>query len=85
MLVMGLIGALVVSAISVLVVAVVSRRRAAAIEERLATFTERQRTLEELELELPFRERVLKPFVRHMLATFGKLLPSKDAGKVKRI
>jgi tight adherence protein C len=40
--------------------------------------------LEELELELPFAERVLKPFVRHMLTTLGTLLPNKSAGKVKR-
>jgi tight adherence protein C len=61
-----------------------AQRRRAAIEERLVTFTERPRTLEELELELPFAERVLKPFVRYMLTTLGTLLPNKSAGKVKR-
>jgi tight adherence protein C len=84
MLLLGLIGAMVVGAIALIVAAVVQQRRAAAIKERLATFTERPRTLEELELELPFRERVAKPFVHHVLTTLGKLLPSKDAGKVKR-
>jgi tight adherence protein C len=75
--------ALVAGAIGTLFMAVAQRRRAA-IEERLATFTERPRTLEELELELPFAERVLKPFVRYMLTTLGTLLPNKSAGKVKR-
>jgi tight adherence protein C len=75
--------ALVAGAIGTLFMALAQRRRAA-IEERLVTFTERPRTLEELELELPFAERVLKPFVRYMLTTLGTLLPNKSAGKVKR-
>jgi tight adherence protein C len=83
MLQLFLIGVLIAGAVGTLFMAVAQRRRAA-IEERLAAFTERQRTLEELELELPFTERVLKPFVRHILTTLGKLLPSKSAGKVKR-
>lgn len=78
-----LISVLVAGAIGTLFMAVAQRRRAA-MEERLATFTERQRTLEELELELPFAERVLKPALQHMLTTLGKLLPNKSAGKVKR-
>jgi len=77
------ISVLIAGAIGALFMAVAQRRRAA-IEERLATFTERQRTLEELELELPFAERVLKPALQHMLTTLGKLLPNKSAGKVKR-
>jgi tight adherence protein C len=40
--------------------------------------------LEELELELPFSERVLKPMVQHVLTVLGKLLPSKGDNKVKR-
>ncbi len=78
-----LMSALVAGAIGTLFMALAQRRRAA-IEERLVTFTERPRTLEELELELPFAERVLKPFVRYMLTTLGTLLPNKSAGKVKR-
>lgn len=75
-------GVLLVGAMGTLFMAL-TQRRSAAVEERLATFTERQRTLEELELELPFAERVVKPFVQHMLTTLGKLLPNKSAGKVK--
>lgn len=84
MVLIGIIVALVAGAVCILIVAVLQQRRAVIFEERLATLTERPRTLEELELEQPFGERVLKPFVRHALATLGKLLPSKDAGKVKR-
>ena len=81
---LAIIGVLVAGAVGMLVAALMQRRNAAAIEERLAAFTERQRTLEELELELPFRERVLKPLTQHILTRLGKLLPSKNAGKVKR-
>ncbi len=83
MMLIGIIAALIIGAVGILIVAVMQQRQGVMIEERLATLTERPRTLEELELEQPFRERVLMPFVRHALATLGKLLPSKDAGKVK--
>jgi tight adherence protein C len=33
------------------------------VEERLMAFTERTRTLEEIELQAPFSERILKPFL----------------------
>lgn len=84
MLEIGLIGALIAGAVGILIIVVMQRRRSVLMEERLAAFTERTLTLEELELEQPFRERVLKPFVRSMLTLLGKLLPSKNAGKVKR-
>jgi len=84
MLQLAIIAVLLVGAVGTLAMAVLQRRRAAAFEERLATVTERQRSLEELELELPFSERVLKPMVQHMLTVLGKLLPSKGDNKVKR-
>src|SRR5262245_12150002 len=36
------------------------------IAERLATFNQRPRSLEEIELQRPFSERVLRPFIRQL-------------------
>ena len=40
---------------------------AVSIEERLSQFAERQMSLEELELEQPFNERVIKPIVAGLM------------------
>ncbi len=68
----------------IIVIGLARGRRAATIDDRLATFTERTLSLEELELELPFSERVLKPMLHALLHAFGKLSPSKNAGKIKQ-
>jgi len=48
------------------------RRRPDQIGDRLSQFTERELTLEELELQQPFHERVLLPALRALLATMGR-------------
>jgi tight adherence protein C len=53
------------------------------IEERLTTFAERPRTLEELELEQPFYERVVKPIIAGLTRFFGKLTPSQGMEKLR--
>jgi tight adherence protein C len=53
------------------------------IEERLQTFAERPRSLEELELEQPFNERVIKPMVAGIMRFATKLTPSQAAEKVR--
>lgn len=60
-------------------------RRAALVDDRLSTFTETILTLEELELQLPFRERVLEPFLKTSLNVLGRLSPSKNVHKVKNL
>lgn len=70
--------------IGVVVIGIVTSRRATSIDGRLATFTERTLTLEEMELELPFAERVLRPAMQGLFNAFGKLSPTKNAGKVKK-
>lgn len=71
-------------AIMIIVIGVVQSRQAATLDDRLSTFTERARTLEELELELPFKDRVLKPAMQGVFNVFGKLSGKKNASKIKQ-
>lgn len=54
------------------------------IEERLAVFAENPTSLEEIELSLPFSQRVLAPFILRMGAFFGRFLPHKNMEKLQR-
>ena len=54
------------------------------IEDRLATFAESPMTLEEIELTLPFRQRVLVPFVLRLGQIFGRFLPHKNLEKLQQ-
>ncbi|CAA9319000.1 MAG: Type II/IV secretion system protein TadC, associated with Flp pilus assembly, partial [uncultured Chloroflexia bacterium] len=69
--------------VGLIVMAVRSNRRAAVMEERLANFTEGTLSLEELELQLPFRERVLAPMAKSLLNVLGKASLGKNAEKVR--
>jgi tight adherence protein C len=42
------------------------------IAERLAAFNQRARSLEEIELQQPFSERVLRPFIRQLADALGR-------------
>jgi tight adherence protein C len=57
------------------------RAESVSIEERLTTFAERPKSLEELELEQPFNERVIKPIVGSITRFAGKLTPSQTMEK----
>jgi tight adherence protein C len=54
-----------------------------AIGERLSQFTERTMTLDELELQQPFSQRVLIPLARVILAQVGKYGPKQSAERLK--
>lgn len=54
-----------------------------AIGERLSQFTERTMTLDELELQQPFNQRVLIPAMRAILAQLGKYGPKQSAERLK--
>ena len=54
------------------------RQQVDAVSNRLAQFTERSMSLEELELQLPFRQRVLAPFLNSVFAKLGKTAKSND-------
>jgi tight adherence protein C len=53
------------------------------VAARLAQFAERPRTLEELELEQPFSERVIQPIIRK-LAAYAERLTRRDTGRAQQ-
>ncbi len=75
---------ILVLGLGMILMSVRSSRRAAVIEERLNSFTEGTMTLEALELQLPFSERVLAPMMKSLLQLLGKASVGKNAEKVKR-
>jgi tight adherence protein C len=60
------------------------KRKTVTIEERLNQFAERPRTLEEMELDQPFYERVVKPVIANITRLFGKLTPKQGAEKLRQ-
>ncbi len=54
------------------------------IEERLAAFAESPVSLEEIELSLPFRQRVITPFVLRLGSFFSRFLPHKNVEKLQQ-
>lgn len=60
------------------------KQNAVSIESRLQAFAERPRSLEELELEAPFKDRVIKPIVAGLTRFFGKLAPSQGMEKLRQ-
>ncbi len=59
------------------------KRNAVSIESRLTQFAERPRTLEEMELEQPFYDRVVKPVIAGITRALGRLTPSQGMEKVR--
>lgn len=53
------------------------------IDDRLSRFTESTMTLEDLELEQPFTQRVIIPLLQLILNKLGKLGPKQNVDKVK--
>ncbi|MEI7645676.1 MAG: type II secretion system F family protein [Chloroflexales bacterium] len=58
-------------------------RQPDAIGERLNQFTERQMTLEEMELDQPLMQRVFVPAVRSVLVILGKYGPKQSAERLR--
>jgi tight adherence protein C len=54
------------------------------IEERLAHFSERQYTLEELELAQPFAQRVITPMVLRLARSLSRFTPNSNIEKLRR-
>lgn len=48
------------------------------IAERLATFNQRPRSLEEIELQQPFSERVMRPFIRQLADALSRFQQSRS-------
>jgi tight adherence protein C len=72
--------ALVVIAIVVIVVAVGSRKPSDSLAARLAEYSMRETpaTLEEIELSMPFSERILSPMIRRASAFMTRFTPAKS-------
>lgn len=83
MMVVGLAGILVVFSIGLVVFGLMRVKQAETIGDRLSQFTERAMTLEELELQLPFHQRVIAPMIRSLLATLGNYGPKQSAERLR--
>src|SRR5919201_898878 len=51
------------------------------IAERLATFNQRPRSLEEIELQQPFSERVLRPFIRQLADALNRFQQARSKNR----
>ncbi|WP_129674075.1 type II secretion system F family protein [Candidatus Chloroploca sp. Khr17] len=78
-----LFGVLILGGIGLMVFVLMGSRRSDAIEARLNQFTERAMTLEEMELEQPFSQRVILPATRGLLTTLGKYGPKQSMDRLK--
>ncbi|PDV96412.1 type II secretion system F family protein [Candidatus Chloroploca asiatica] len=76
-------GVLILGGIGLMVFVLMGSRRSDAIEARLNQFTERAMTLEEMELEQPFSQRVILPATRSLLTTMGKYGPRQSMDRLK--
>jgi len=77
---MMLLSLLVVIALAIVAVTVMLVRSSTqpdAVSDRLTQFTERPMTLEEMELQQPFSQRVLVPITRSVLAVLGRFSPKQ--------
>ncbi|WP_322815673.1 type II secretion system F family protein [Chloroflexus sp.] len=67
-----IVAGIIVVGASLIIVAVRQMNQSRAISERLDQYTDISLSLEELELQQPFRERVLVPLFRSLLNTLGR-------------
>lgn len=80
---MLLLGLVLLLGFGLVIFSLVRFRQPDAVGERLNQFTERALTLEELELQQPFSQRVLVPMARSTLAVLGKYGPKQSAERLK--
>ncbi len=78
--------AIVVILLAVAAVLVGMKRpdQAIVIEERLSQFGNRTPSLEEVELQQPFRDRVLLPALKGLSNRVGRFAPSQNANRLRR-
>jgi tight adherence protein C len=69
--------------VALIVVSMMQPAQTDVIGDRLSQFTERTMTLDELELQQPFSQRVLLPLTRAILAQLGKYGPKQSAERLK--
>ena len=69
--------------VALIVVSMMQPAQTDVIGDRLSQFTERTMTLDELELQQPFSQRVLLPLMRSLLGQLGKFGPKQSAERLK--
>jgi len=69
--------------VALIVVSMMQPAQTDVIGDRLSQFTERTMTLDELELQQPFSQRVLLPLMRTILGQLGKYGPKQSAERLK--
>lgn len=83
MLLLVAFGVLVMFGVLMLVLGLRQSRQPDVIGDRLTQFTERTMTLEELELQQPFQQRVLAPLMRGILGKLGQYGPKQSAERLR--
>ena len=78
-----LFGVVVMLGLGLIIFGMVRARQPDAIGERLNQFTERVLSLEEMELQQPFHQRVLVPILNSLLNTLGKYGPKQSAERLR--
>ncbi len=80
------VGAVVVVAIALIVIGIRSPDPADALQSRLADFSTREQplTLEEIELSLPFSQRVLAPIIRTVAGRIAQFTPQQTQETTRR-
>lgn len=76
--------AIMVVALLLVILGVRRPRPEVVIEERLSQFGHRVPTLEELELQQPFSERVLRPVLRHLAGMMGRFAPKTSHQRLRQ-
>lgn len=61
------------------------KKETESIDERLSKFTETTMSLEEIELQLPFTQRVVLPLLNVFLNKLGQMGPKQNADKLKNM
>ena len=74
----------VVLAIAAIFVGLRRPDKAIVIEERLAQFGNRMPSLEEVELQLPFQDRVLLPALANLSKMVGRFAPSQNSARLRQ-
>lgn len=85
MFIAGAISLLVTLGLMMVVFGLVQRRQeAATLDQRMTEFAQRPKRLEELELERPFVDRVLRPMVGTMIKGMSRLTPKSNLERIQQ-
>lgn len=76
---------IMVIALALVVVGLRKPRTEIVIEERLAQFGQRVPTLEEIELQQPFRDRVVNPFLRKVTLRLSRFAPKQNTERLRKM